>query len=503
QCTRKGPTGLCSLVKIMFLVHVLMFRYTFSSAWEAVPKCSPTQMTQCDISEFVNTTDHIYLVRVQGCTEENCLDSVKVRKLHPPTFSLSGNSSSLKITVKPKPFLKNIFTSGLMYHFYLKERGNDKTLDWSSDEWASSVEFYFLQWGQEYCVSSRVEDQARIFISKLSLEQCYVLPKPVNVSFLQKSPRCDWHPLIMGTVPVEIVTDKGFLLLSRKAEEKNQRMQKMVGIEKDEGRRGSMDSGVSMDQQSSETDGERIGEVERRQKEDSGCGSLVEADSSAGRGELTGMSTLDERNQSWSGARQSKRTVMAEPSQYGDASSLENCLGAEVGLTVNYACRGQSPSSKEAWDKTPGNTDCSVAVAVGYRPSQLACVCSGQGLCFWCRVGSHHGTGNKDNTGSESDCLTKDDLTFKCNTIDPSSHYRTSSPLYFQDKNLNTNCSQTTGFHERDDVSFLPLTLPTDSTEHAPLLQCVPQLTLLENGVDNSINTFTGFSLHDMELTFG
>ncbi|XP_018604040.1 interleukin-10 receptor subunit alpha [Scleropages formosus] len=529
--------------------EVQFTKNTAQFQWAAIQSCSVPQKTECDLSEIINMTASLYWIRVRLSTGQNVSSWSKVRvslregKLLPPTFSLSGNSSSLNIRIKTKPVLREIFKFGLNYQIYLKEKGNDKvvqnkTWQWPDDEEGSDVNFDFLQWGQEYCVCSRVEDRASSVSSALSSEQCLLLPTPEWYSFMVlafvvlcvlgvlvllvlflrcflcrpeklpivlKSPGSGWNPLTVGQVPVEIVTDKGFLLLSRKAEEKTQRIQKMIGVEKDIGRRGSMDSGVSMEQQSSDTDGERTGEVEQQRKEDSGCGSLAEGEGSTGRGELTRMSMLDERNHNWSEAQQRKDTAMAVRSQYGDGSlEVENSgLGPEVRVALNYARREQGPSFMQVRDKTPSDVEISVAVAVGYRPSQLACVCSGQGLCLWCRVGSHHEAGTEDSPGSASNSLFKDNLGCAYNTTDHSSQYRASSPLCFEDESPNTTCSQSTRLLGKEDISVHPFILPTDSTDSAPLLQCAPESILLDNGLDNSISTFPGLSLHDIELTFG
>uniref|UniRef100_A0A8C9RH17 Interleukin 10 receptor, alpha n=1 Tax=Scleropages formosus TaxID=113540 RepID=A0A8C9RH17_SCLFO len=506
---KRETTDLCYSAKIKGIACVLMFRNTAQFQWAAIQSCSVPQKTECDLSEIINMTASLYWIRVRLSTGQNVSSWSKVRvsKLLPPTFSLSGNSSSLNIRIKTKPVLREIFKFGLNYQIYLKEKGNDKTWQWPDDEEGSDVNFDFLQWGQEYCVCSRVEDRASSVSSALSSEQCLLLPTPGTTPMLlcMKSPGSGWNPLTVGQVPVEIVTDKGFLLLSRKAEEKTQRIQKMIGVEKDIGRRGSMDSGVSMEQQSSDTDGERTGEVEQQRKEDSGCGSLAEGEGSTGRGELTRMSMLDERNHNWSEAQQRKDTAMAVRSQYGDGSlEVENSgLGPEVRVALNYARREQGPSFMQVRDKTPSDVEISVAVAVGYRPSQLACVCSGQGLCLWCRVGSHHEAGTEDSPGSASNSLFKDNLGCAYNTTDHSSQYRASSPLCFEDESPNTTCSQSTRLLGKEDISVHPFILPTDSTDSAPLLQCAPESILLDNGLDNSISTFPGLSLHDIELTFG
>uniref|UniRef100_A0A3B3QWR7 Interleukin 10 receptor, alpha n=1 Tax=Paramormyrops kingsleyae TaxID=1676925 RepID=A0A3B3QWR7_9TELE len=477
----------------------------------AVHHCNLT-LVSCDLSDVVNETTHRYRVRVRVVTGQNnstwsrIIINLRDSKLLPPVFSLSGNSSSMNVRIHTKPILKKIFKYGLNYYIYLQEKGNDKVPVYIGDfsEQIPEVSFSLLQWGREYCVRLRVEDRAGIAASEASEEQCLMLPLPVvflvarflhcflrepeKLPITLKSPGTGWRPLTVREVSVEIVTDKGFLLVSRKSEEKTKKVTELMTAEESEERRDSMDSGVSMGQHSSEMDREARQDTVRRQKEDSGCGSLDDADGSAGRRGLEDLSVLQNKNENGSCAPHQPDSVA---SQYSDASNLD---ADDSGLTPEHLVPlltqklTQGSSEVQAGDQgqaegaIQSDMDNCVAVSVGYRPSQLACVCSGQGQCLWCRVG-----GGQQQTEHDSQ---------------PVTHKRNSSTLFIQEEDLKMTVPQSTALLEQADLSFLTLSLPKDSTEVSPLLISMPQLSMLDNGLEFTPNVMP-VSIYDMGLTFG
>ncbi|XP_048837193.1 interleukin-10 receptor subunit alpha [Brienomyrus brachyistius] len=496
--------------------------------WIAVHHCNLTLLS-CDLSDIINGTTHKYRARVRLITEQNNSTWSKITinlrdsKLLPPIFSLSGNSSSLNVRIHTSPILQKIFMYGLNYHIYLQEKGNVKMMQnvtWNSMEQIPEVSFSSLQWGREYCVRLHVEDIAGIAASEASEEQCLLLPLPEWYPFLVptilicavavvllvaqflhgflrepeklpitlKSPGTGWRPLTVREVSVEIVTDKGFLLISRKAEEKTKKLTELMTAEESEERRDSMDSGVSMGQHSSEMDREARQDTVRQQKEDSGCESLDGADGSTGRRGLQDLSVLQKKNENGSCVPHQPDSVA---SQYTDASNLDaedSGLMPEhlVPLVTQKLTQGfsevETGDQGQAEGAIQSDMDNCVAVSVGYRPSQLACVCSGQGQCLWCRVG-----GGQQQTEHESQ---------------PVTHKHNSSTLFIQEEDLKITVPQSTALLEQADLSFLTLSLPKDSTEVSPLRISMPQLSMLDNGLEFA-PTVMPISIYDMDLTFG
>ncbi|KAJ8375842.1 hypothetical protein SKAU_G00064220 [Synaphobranchus kaupii] len=284
-------------------------------------------------------------------------------QLLPPTFTLTSSSTSVKVRVHRKPALKAAYRHGLLYTYYLQEKGQDnmvnKSLEWVGDkaEEEEDLEFNFLTWGREYCVHLKVEHSAGTAISESSSNQCILLPQPewymptivvaLSLSILgvvgllslllhcflwrpKKLPstlissRSAWRSLSLDDVPVEKVTDQGWFLYSREKSGELGEKRKVMEEEEGETRRGSMDSGVSVDQPPSERSGGREGDGggERQKQEDSGCGSLGGAD-----GDSCGSRRVSEEHPLLDG-----RNTGRDPPQKADSGLVLGCQynGSEI-----------------------------------------------------------------------------------------------------------------------------------------------------------------------------
>ncbi|KAG7470827.1 hypothetical protein MATL_G00117920 [Megalops atlanticus] len=408
--------------------QVATAKYTRASLkWTVVPGCEFTLQNSCNLTDIITNIKHYYVAEVQLATKQNTSQwksrsqrfSRKDSQLRPPVLTLSVSPTSVKVRVPRTPALRAVFGHGLQYFYYLRENGKDKewniAVKWEEYKDGRTIEgneeFKHLQWGQMYCVRAMVKSDFGIAVSQMSSEQCVILPEPdwyrpmvwtfitlsavaalaslVQLcSFLKrpeklpstlKSPGSNWRPLSLNEVPVEVVTDKGWLLLGRKTEGKGGEMaEKMRMAEKEEGeeRRGSMDSGVSMDQPSSEKDGE---EGVMRQREDSGCGSLGESDGNSSniRGVSGKLPLLGGKN-TRHGTQQKEGSGMGVGCQYSGAQSMEgeDCEHppeVEVVMGDGYRCQRpsfvviQANEKDEAKAETPSDTDNSIVIAVGKR----------------------------------------------------------------------------------------------------------------------------------------
>ncbi|XP_036393021.1 interleukin-10 receptor subunit alpha [Megalops cyprinoides] len=527
-------------------------KYTRTSLnWTVVPGCEFTMLNSCKLTDVITDIKHYYVAEVRLATKQNTSEwklrsprfTLKDSQLKPPVFTLSVSPTSVKIRVHRTPALGAVFGHGLKYLYYLREKGMDK--EWNvTEQWEEykngrtveeNEEFKHLQWGQEYCVRAMVKFEMGIAVSQMSPEQCIILPepdwyRPMVLTFIAlgalaalaslvklccflkrpeklpstlKSPGSNWHPLSLNEVPVEVVMNKGWLLTSQKTEGKGGKMaEKMRMAEKEEGeeRRGSMDSGVSMDQPSSEKDGEE-GRSVMRQQEDSGCGSLGESDSNSSniRGVSGELPLLDGKN-SRHGTQQKEGSGMGVGCQYSGAQSMEgkdyeHPPEVEVVMGDGYRCQIpsfvaiQANEKEEARAETPNDTDNSIVIAVGYRPSQPSCVCSEKGICFWCQSSTTSHTTNENSMCSYP-------------TTNTSDQFPTCSVSCVPDSYPEKNSLQTEVELRQRDTSLLSHVYSTDSSECAPLLISVPQLPLLYEGLQCSANALS-LSLQDAELTFG
>ncbi|XP_064158369.1 interleukin-10 receptor subunit alpha [Anguilla rostrata] len=526
---------------------VQLTKYSRVSNWTTVPGCEQVLSTHCDLTYFTTSKD-LYWARVQMVKGEMTSQWSKSKRfcrqdseLLPPTFTLSSSSTSVKVTVHRSQALKDTFPHRLFYTYHLQEKVQDnavnKTFVWErTTEEENDVEFDYLTWGHEYCVHVEVEHFTGIAKSVSSPDQCVLLPQPgwytaaivvaISVSsvgvlgllslllycFLWwpkalpstlKSPRSAWHPLILGDVPVEKVTDQGWFLISQKKSGEQGVKRKVMEEEEGQMRRGSMDSGVSVDQSPSEKGGGGEGDGgDGRKQEDSGCGSLGETDgdsdsSSSSRRASEERPLLDGRNHGGdSPQKEDSGLGLGCGIRYSDMRKEDCELLPVEAVETGDGYRSQRPSFvvvQEVEREKPsegitGETDTSIAITVGYRPSQFSCVCQGKGLCLWCQ--------------SVTPLPTKEHSVSSYPTADHSDQLPSFSVTCIPDSYLRKTSPHNGGDLVHRDTSFVCHIPQISSNESDPLLISVPQLPLVCGVLESSVNALS-LSLRDVELTFG
>ncbi|KAI1903865.1 hypothetical protein AGOR_G00031620 [Albula goreensis] len=325
------PAGAPSVAR--YEVQVKRYSSDLAANWTTVPGCAWTQATCCVLSDVMSEPLARYFVRVRMVSNYSTSQWTRRKRLSladsellPPALSLTATSSSVKVKVHTKPILKRIFPFGLLYTIYLRETGpHNQTAEvvqvlWEGAGREDEVLFSFLRWGQEYCISGQVEALAALPTSGISPELCVLLPRPgwhrqlvlafsaltvlviagpltLLIRHMLKQPEkmpgtlrpslSAWRPLSLAEAPVEMVTDRGWLLLSRRPVEKPVLTEEEKS--KEESRR-SRDSGMEETQPPSDTEGAS----HPWPQDDSGCGSLDSG--SSGRGGFEGLHLLDRRS---------------------------------------------------------------------------------------------------------------------------------------------------------------------------------------------------------------
>ncbi|XP_031717158.1 interleukin-10 receptor subunit alpha [Anarrhichthys ocellatus] len=510
--------------------NVEMAKYT--DEWAVVASCTGIKSTNCDLSSLVDDYRIAYKVRVQLVAG----DDVSVWKqkkflpntseLQPPSFTLWATSSTLTVYVHQKNILKKIFPYGLTYTIYLEERGQHKknTTAYLKDDVGEdqrTKSFSSLRWGREYCVSIKVEGIGALSTSRMSPKQCLLLPEqewymiavssltilgvlasfaimasillcylrsPKKTPAVLKSTVSGWLPLSVGEGTMEVVTDKGWLLSSYKAEVKNcvkdpVTHNTVTEDDREEDRRTSMDSGLGMESNSATTS---RGSPPMRQ-EDSGCGSLGEQESSTSC--QTDYPLKDERT----------GTDMARKREYSGLglccqldSSSTNLDGQDSGsLEVaggNY--RSHSPSVQihvcddEKLFKQMLPDSVLAEVVTGYRAGLQSCICSGSGQCTWCHKQGHYGT--EIIKQYRAMCFEIGLLSSKCDFVDS---YK--GELTFSSYSKKTQMD--TVVVDDLETTFIQL------GETFPLLTALSPLPLVDRGQDFNMNNLP-LSLCDVQL---
>ncbi|KAJ8256527.1 hypothetical protein COCON_G00186790 [Conger conger] len=528
-------------------------KYSGCKNWTTVPGCERVRTPRCDLTSLTNSLD-IYWCRVKMIKKE-MTSKWTIRRFNimndggllSPTFTLSSSSTSVKVRVHRKPALVATYKRGLDYTYYLREKEQDimdsimglqvnKTRHWEADNAEEEdVEFDYLTWGQEYCVRLDVKHTSGTAASPASSEQCVLLPRPdwyiaaillaISLSSLGvlglltlllhcflwrpkplpstlKCPSNVQGPLILGEVLVEKVTDQGWFLLSRNRSKELGWNQKAKETDEGETRRGSTDSGVSVEQPPSERAGG--GEQgEARKREDSGCGSLQETDSgsSGGSRRMSGKRPLLEGRNSGGDSPQMEDSGLSLGCgiQYNGSGSLqgEDCGHLPVeGVEAGDGYRSQRPSfvvvqdfeREKPGERTTAETDSSTKIPVGYRSGLFTCVCRGEGLCLRCQ--------------SLAPLPAKEHSKYSYPTAHHSDQFPASSITRGPGSYLTKSHPHNGGDLAGRDMPFVCHVPQTESSESIPLLISVPQLPLLCGGLDGGVNA-PSFSLQDVELTFG
>ncbi|KAL6471759.1 hypothetical protein MHYP_G00204090 [Metynnis hypsauchen] len=512
----KNPVGCFYQVKIF----ELSARY---EEWKDVPNCSLLKATVCNVGQLPSESMfrvQVGVVMPQGNISWSAKKYINVKKsqLLPPSFNLLSTPFSLQVKVHRKDELKNIFPYGLKYTAYLWPVGQEnqtQTVDDSDDD--GEIQFNLLQPWQVYCVRVGVKSESGP--SSISSEECIQLPHDMTLiicfvfsgllgfvavlmlfvyCFLRRPRKMPgalkpvvnrWQPMTVGSIEVETVTDKGWLLITEKKEEKLQISEKIEFTEEEKDRRESLDSGVSMEQLHPSVSNTRTEIQTEEIQEDSGCGSLKGAEGSGSvrkaSGELLSLDEISHDSRSEgredSGLGLSHREV---------SSSLE---GEDSGLlsdvVVGDGYRSQSPSSVDMKNETPEPCDMDTNVAApsgGYRSGQVTCMCSDHEYCVWCKF--------------------KKPLTEDCQSVTPMQTNFSQTVCHTDDAN-----SATTSYRKKDLIQTVNLLGMEDtqsvypqsdmSAETSPLLLSCP--LLLQSGENQDCITDPhSFSLDDVKLTF-
>lgn len=391
-----------------------------NSEWDIVPGCNMTTETRCELGNFLFKPEMKIKVELQG----NGFSWSAVRrirlyqsKLLAPEFDLSSTANMVKVKIHRKPFLKDLFNYGPSYSAILYPKGQESQAITVSDDDDEDGEVVFtsLPLWQEYCVHVKVEMTSND-VSNSSLPRCIYpsadmsmviymavigvvgvmtffmfavcifLKRPGKMPIVLKSAVNGWHPMHVGLIQVETVTDKGWLLTNKMTPKGKAFLDEELSEDEKE-RRESTDSGVSVGQQNSlknrGTDG-HTGE------EDSGCGSLTETEDSGlsgGRRSLEELPFLEGGVNSSNGERKDDSGL-----GIGNKEDSDNLQGADGDLSeivvVGDGYRSQSPSADaESKATVPCDVDTKMASpSSDYRSGHVTCSCSDFETCIWCKT---------------------------------------------------------------------------------------------------------------------
>lgn len=276
-----------------------------------------------------------------------------------------------------------------------------------------------------------------------------------------------WKPMTIESVQVETVTEKGWIIIINKTDTKKN----IEFIEEDMERRGSLDSGVSIEQlrlSVSNTKSEiQNGDVQV----DSGCESL---EGTEGSGTTRQFSINEIRCIGTNEGREDSGLGLGRHEGSGSLEGEDTGLLSEVKVGDGY--RSQSPSGVDVLNDMDSNI---AAPSAGYRSGQVNCMCSAHEYCIWCK--------------------SKNTFTEDCQTVTQS---QTDS------RQINDGNSVSSGYSKNSlmqTVSLLniedPMTKPVLSDENcADSLIC--PLLLQNKQKQDGIMDRRSFTLDNMELTF-
>ncbi|XP_051534630.1 uncharacterized protein LOC127429554 [Myxocyprinus asiaticus] len=394
-----------------------------NAPWHVVPECNMTTETRCCLGNLIE--QKLMKIRVGLHKGNGSFLWSKGHRIHlsdskllAPDFNVSSSTKMVKVKFYRKQFLKKLFAFGPSYTVTLQAKGQDsQNITKIDDDEDGEVEFNSLLSWQEYCVSVSVEIESA-GLHNISVQRCIYteadmslvismvilgvlgtmtfitfaiccfLKRPRKMPAALKSAVNGWHPMNLGFVQVESVTDKGWLLTSNKMAEKAKISDEKTELFEDEKeRRESTDSGVSVSHHHSIKNRGMDGHTG---DEDSGCGSLTESEDSlsGGRQSLGELPSLDRsvNNTSSEGTEDSGLGM-------GNQDVSDSLKGADSGLlseivVVGDGYRSQSPSvdaqneikvSDEIVNNmTSSSGDC--------RSGHVTCLCSDFETCMWCKA---------------------------------------------------------------------------------------------------------------------
>ncbi|GAA6076472.1 interleukin-10 receptor subunit alpha isoform X1 [Tachysurus ichikawai] len=490
-----------------YLYQVQLCSYPDScKVWSNVSHCNLLQTTVCNIGNLPVDSD--YRVRVGALSTQNNIFwsykrhiNIQRSQLIAPTFTLSSTSYSVRVKIYRKQILNEIFSYGVQYTTYLWPAGQENQtltkIDEDEDDDDGDITFTSLQPLQVYCVLVKVESIASD-ASNISPVHCIKLPTDgtlviclillgllgimaflmLCVCFLrrpQKMPSAlklvsAWKPMTIESVQVETVTEKGWIIINKNTDTKSTEF-----IEEDKERRGSLDSGVSIEQLSvsnTKTE-EQNGDVQV----DSGCGSLEGTEGSGSVRRTTGQFCIHDIH--CSGKNEGTGDSGLGLGHHEGSGSLD---GEDTELLSRVVAgdgyRSQSPSSVDVLNDMESNM---AAPSAGYRSGQVTCMCSTHEYCIWCKF---------KNSFSET-CQTVTQLQTDFRLIDDGN----SVSCNYSKKGL-----MQTVLNMEDPV-IEPVLSDTNCAESSVILWSCPLLLQNEKKQDCTIDT-RSFTLDNMGLTF-
>ncbi|XP_070826802.1 interleukin-10 receptor subunit alpha [Chaetodon trifascialis] len=505
----------------------------YSGEWTMVASCTGITKTYCDLSSLIHDYHAGYKVKVQLVAGEAVSASASKKflpnasKLRPPSFTLWPTSNSLTVYVHQKPILRQLFPFGLTYTINLQERGQDNKnttaylKDDMQDEDLRTETFSSLRRGREYCVSMKVEGRGALSSSSVSPQQCVILPeqewfviavtslsilsmlaciavmaaillcylrRPEKTPLMLKSPVSSWLPVSVVEGTMEVVTDKGWFLSSRRTQVKNIVQESVTPVtttddKGEEDRRTSTDSGLSLESNSA-TNGR--GSPPMRQ-EDSGCGSMGGPESSTSSQtdyplQEEGTDTHIRRKREDSGVGLGCQLHSSSMNLDGqDRGSLKEAVAGG-----NY--RSQRPSSVHIHicdDEEMLPESALAKVVTGYRVGPQSCICSGAGQCTWCHKQGIYETGLIKEY--KAMCMDNGLQSSKCDFVDS---YK--GGLTFSSYSKKTQMD--TVMVDDLETTFIQL------GDTFPLLTALTPLPLVEGRHDFNMNNVS-LSLCDVQLT--
>lgn len=283
--------------------------------------------------------------------------------------------------------------------------------------------------------------------------------------------------MVIKSDHVETVTNKGWIVITNNADTKNC----IDFTEQDKERRGSLDSGVSIEQlhlsvNSAKTEGQ-IGDPLM----DSGCESLKGTEASGSVRRLTRQFSIHEIH--CNGKNEGTEDSGLGLGNHDVSGSLEReDTGLLSKVVVGVGYRSQSPSSVDVQNDMDSNM---AALSAGYKSGQVKCMCSDHEYCIWCKFKNVFTEDSQQVTQSQTDFRQSGNG----NSEMMSSSY------------LKKGFMETVNLLNMEVPMTEPVLSDNNCTESSLILLSCPLLLHNERKQDNIMHT-SSFTLDNMELTF-
>ncbi|XP_017347133.1 interleukin-10 receptor subunit alpha [Ictalurus punctatus] len=481
------------------------------TVWENVTHCNLLNATICNIGYL--SVDSNFKVKVGALTTQNSISwsvkrhiNIRHSQLFAPTFSLSSTSYTVRVKIHRKQILDEIFSNGVRYTTYLWQDGQEnQTVTKSDDDIDDDGEMTFisLQSLQVYCVFVKVESIATD-ASNSSSVHCIRLPIGVSliiciillgllgimaflmlfICFLRRPRKMPsalklvvnaGKPLIIKSDQVETVTDNGWIVITNNSDTKKS----IEFTEEDKGRRGSLDSGVSIEQLHLTVSNAKTEKQNGDLQVDSGCGSLKGTEVSGSVGRVTRQFSMNEIHRSGeNGGSEDSGLGLGPHEASGSLEGEDTGLLSEVVVGDGY--RSQSPSSVDVQNDMDSNM---AAPSAGYRSGQVTCTCADHEYCIWCKF--------KNPFTEDCPPVTQSQTDFRQTDVGNSVSSSYLKKTFMQTVNLLNMEVSTTETALSDN----------DCTESSLLILSCPLLLQNEKKQDGIMHT-RSFALDNIELTF-